>query len=174
MDKQLLELINFRFSVHYKDFPGFCIADAYKLLYQGCMGPEHAITSPDAVKQWLDREWEEIEASSKDGLFADVTVHTPVYRINLRAAKAFGITKDQVYDEFIDLAQTFPKRPDLLKELWAELTAQIKAGKELVCNPHDLAEFNCTIEENDFPAVHHSTEYREINKPSYRLVDEIF
>ena len=173
MDKQLLEQIDFRISVHCKDYPGFRIADAYKLIYQGCMGPEHAITSPDAVKQWLDKEWEEIEASTQDGLYADVTVHTPIYRINLRAAKAFGITKDQILKEFIDLAQTFPKRPDLLRQIWAELTTQIKAGKELVNDPQDLAEFNRTIEDNNFPAVHHSPEYRVINKPSYRLVDEI-
>ena len=137
------------------------------------MGPEHAITSPDAVKEWLDNEWEEIEASTHDGLFSDITIHTPIYRINLRAAKAFEITKDQILEEFIDLAKTFPKRPDLLKEIWAEITNQIEAGKELVCNPQELAEFNLAIEKNDYPAVHHSKEYSEINKPSYRLVDEI-
>ena len=173
MDKQLLELINFRILVHYKDMPGFCIADAYKLIYQGCMGSEHAITSPDAVKQWLDKEWEELQASTHEGLYSDVSIHIPIYRINLRAAKAFGITKDQILEEFIDLVQTFPKRPDLLRQIWAELTAQIKAGKDIVNNPHELEEFNRAIEKNDFPAVHHSPEYRKINKPAYRLVDEI-
>lgn len=137
------------------------------------MGPEHAITSPEAVKQWLDKEWDSVEASTHDGLFADVTVHTPIYRINLRAAKAFGITKEQIYNEFIDLAETFPKRPDLLKELWKEISHQIESGNELVCNPQELAQFNQGILKNDYPAVHHSPEYREIHKPAYRLVDEI-
>ena len=183
MEKELLDKISMRVYIHSLDYPGFCIADAYKLVYQGCMGPEHAITSPEAVKQWLDKEWDSVEASSgsgllteastHDGLFADVTVHTPIYRINLRAAKAFGINKSQIHEEFLNLAKTFPKRLDLLKEIWAEISNQIESDNELVCNPKELAEFNKTIEENDYPAVHHSPEYREINKPAYRLVDEI-
>ncbi len=168
-----MDKISMRIYIHSLDYPGFCIADAYKLVYQGCMGPEHAITSPEAVKQWLDKEWDSVEASTHDGLFADVTVHTPIYRINLRAAKAFGITKSQIHEKFLNLAEEFPKRPDLLIKIWAEISCQIELDNELVCNPKELAEFNKTIEENDFPAVHHSPEYREINKPAYRLVDEI-
>ena len=174
MDNELLETITGRVRIHYLDFPGFCIADAYKLIYQGCMGPGHAISDPEAVKQWLDREWESIEASSHEGLYADVTVHRPIYRINLRAAKAFGITKNQIHDEFINLAETFPERPDLLREIWVEISRQIEAGKELVCNPQNLEEFNKLVGDNDYPAMHHSPEYAKINKPSYRLVDNIY
>ena len=126
-----MERISGRVRIHYLDFPGFCIADAYKLIFQGCMGPEHAISDPEAVKQWMDREWESVEASSHDGLYADVTVHAPVYRINLRAAKAFGISREKILEDFVKLADTFQKRPDLLRELWAEISSQIEAGKEL-------------------------------------------
>lgn len=173
MNDELVEMILGRVRIHYLDFPGFCIADAYKLVYQGCMGPGHAISDLEAVKQWLDREWESIEASSHEGIYSDVTIHKPVYRINLRAAKAFGISKSVILNDFVNLAQTFPKQPDLLRELWAEIGHQIETGKELVCNPLDLEEFNKLVEENDYPAMHHSTNYVEINKPSYRLVDEI-
>ena len=93
MEDKLLEMISVRVRIHYLDFPGFCIADAYKMVYQGCMGPGHAITDPEAVKEWLDDEWESIEASSHEGIYSDMTVHTQVYRINLRAAKVFGISK---------------------------------------------------------------------------------
>ncbi len=168
-----MEKVIWRMSQHYNDTEEFRLADAYKMVYQGCMGPEHAITDPDAVRQWLDKEWEGIEASSSEGLYVDLSIHQPVYRINLRAAKAFGITKTQIHEEFLNLAEIFVKHPDMLRDIWAEVTAQIKAGKKLVCNPQDLAEFNRTIEENNFPAVHHSPEYREKHKPAYRLVDEI-
>ncbi len=173
METVPVEKVIWRMSQHYNDMGEFRLADAYKMAYQGCMGPEHAITGPNAVRQWLDKEWDKIEANSSEGLYVDLSIHQPIYRINLRTAKFFEITKDQIHDEFLNLAKIFPRRPDLLREIWAELTAQIKAGKELVCNPQELAEFNRTIEENDYPAVHHSLEYREINKPSYRLVDEI-
>lgn len=168
-----MEKVIWRISQHYNDMEEFHLADAYKMVYQGCMGPEHAITDPEAVKLWLDSEWKEIEASSSEGLYVDLSIHQPVYRINLRAAKVFGITKDQIHDEFVNLAEIFTKRPDLLRKIWAEVTNQIETGKELVCNPKELAQFNKMIEDNDYPAVHHSPEYREIHKPSYRLVDEI-
>lgn len=173
MEKELLEKISIRIQIHYLDFPGFCIADAYKLVYQGCMGPEHAITDPGAVKQWLDKEWESIEASSHDGLYSDVTVHSPVHRINLRVAKAFGISKEIILKEFIELAGTFEKRPDLLGEIWSEISRQIDSGMELVCNPQEIEEFNKLILKNDYPAVHHSTEYAENNRPTYRLINKI-
>ena len=168
-----MEKVSGRIYIHYLDFPGFCIADAYKLVYQGCMGPGHAIADPEAVKQWLDREWESIGASSHDGLYSDVTIHFPVHRINLRAAKFFDVSKGRILEEFINLAEVFPKRPDLLREIWTEISQQIEAGKELVCNPGELANFNAKLEENDYPAMHHSRKYAEINKPAYRLVNEI-
>ena len=159
--------------LHYLDFPEFMIADAYKLAYQGCMGPEHAVSDLDAVKQWLDKEWESIEASSSEGLYSDITIHMPIYRINLRAAKFFGIAKSQIHEEFVSLAEEFPERPDLLRDIWKEVSQAIESGGGIVCNPRDIEEFNSTIEKNDYPAVHHSPEYREIHKPAYRLVDEI-
>lgn len=173
MDNELLELVSTRVRIHYLDFPGFSIADAYKLVYQGCMGPEHAISDLDAVKQWLDREWDSIEASSHDGLYSDTTIHSPVHRINLRAAKAFGISKEIILERFIGTADKFQKRPDLLRELWAEISIQIETGKELVRNPQDLEEFNKLVKENDYPAMHHSPEYAKKNKPAYRLVNNI-
>ena len=168
-----MEKVIWRMSQHYNDMEEFRLADAYKMLYQGCLGPEHAIPDPEAVKQWLYKEWEDVEASSLEGLFVDISIQQPIYRINLRAAKAFEITKGQILEEFMSLAREFPKRPDLLREYWQKISQQIQNGKKLVCNPEDLAHFNREILKNDYPAVHHSSEYREINKPSYRLVDDI-
>ena len=173
MEAELLEKIVTRVYIHYLDYPGFCLADAYKLIYQGCMGPEHAVSSPDAVKEWMDKEWESIEASSHDGLYSDVTVHMPVHRINLRAAKFIGVPKEKIVEEFIELAGIFPKRPDLLRELWDEISRQIEEGRELVNDPHELEEFNKVLEKNDYPAIHHSESYAKHNRPAYRLVGRI-
>lgn len=173
MEQEYLDKILWRLSQHTNDYEGYQLDDAYKLVYQGCMGPEHAITSPDAVRQWLDKEWESIEASSHEGLYSDITIHYPIYRINLRAAKAFGITQAQIYNEFMGLARVFPKRPDLLRIIWKGVSQQIKDDDCIVWNPQDIDKFNVMILQNDFPPIHHSLEYNEKNKPAYRLVDEI-
>jgi len=173
MEQEYLEKTLLRLSQQTNDYEGYQLADAYKLVYQGCMGPEHAISDEVTVIKWLDKEWDSIEASSHEGLYSDIAIHAQIHRINLRAAKSFGISKEQICEEFMDLAKVFPKRPDLLRTIWKGVSQQIKDGDCIVWNPQDIDKFNIEIFKNNFPAVHHSSEYREKNKPAYRLIGEI-
>ncbi len=168
-----LDRIIWRIQQHFLDFPEFRLADAYKLVYQGCMGPEHAASDEDAVWKWLDKEWAGLEPKTGEGLYQDISVHMPIYRINLRAAKALGIKKERIHREFVKLAREFPKEPVYLHEIWSRVSKEVRSGNELVVNPDELETFNLILVENDYPAIHHSQRFREANRPAYRLVNEI-
>ncbi len=154
---------------HIASYPESELPDVYKLLYQACMGPEHAVSDPATTKHWLDREWEDIEAADGD-VYEDIAVHSPLYRIHLRPVKLSKIEPDWILNAFIETAEKFPKRPDLLREAWHSIVTEIEEGRLEVGGSDELAEFYKLIRENDFPAVRHSENYREAYKPAYRLV----
>ena len=111
----------------------------------------------------LGTEYERIIIDILEDLFQ-------IDRINIRAAKAHGISREKIHEEFMELGRTFPQRPELLRELWEEVSRHIVDSQNLVQNPEALEKFNAVLEENDYPAMHHSEDYRKNNRPAYRLV----
>ncbi len=155
---------------HLKERPASLISDVYKLLYQSCMGPSHAILNSGDANTWLMQEWECIRPDEQEKLFEDMTIFHPVYRVNLRAAKARGIRSDKILRAFISCANEFPKNPDLFRSVWDDVAEAIRRGKISISNSDDVEEFNTFVKERDNPAMHHSEEYREAYGPAYRLV----
>ena len=68
---------------HLEVYPEMRIADVYKLLYQACMGAEHAITDAESVERWLLTEWDSLEVkpgggpgeASDEELYEDLSLH---------------------------------------------------------------------------------------------------
>ncbi len=60
--KNLQEIL----ALHQQRYPLMEPADYGKLLYQNEFGPEHMISSPDAVRQWLFEEWAETNRATAD------------------------------------------------------------------------------------------------------------
>ncbi|MBI5001138.1 MAG: hypothetical protein HZB92_06395 [Euryarchaeota archaeon] len=146
------------------------VADIYKLLFQSCMGPEHAITNERAVKNWLSEEWRSIDESEEEPLYDDITINHPVFRLNLAPAKARGIPQGRVLRAFLALGEEFEKDRALLEDVWTAAAREMESGGLAIGDADGLAEFNRLVALGDFPAVRHSMEYAEAYKPAYRLV----
>ena len=155
---------------HLERYPEMRITDVYKLLYQSCMGPGHAMTNCANATTWLMQEWEVVQADEHDKLFEDIAIFHPLYRINLGPAKARGIRPDKIVDAFVSCCNEFPKNPDLFRTVWATVSGNIRSGNIVVPDAAGLEDFNCLVKEKQYPAMHHSREYSDAYGPAYRLV----
>jgi hypothetical protein len=159
-------------SEHLRRYPEMRVSDVYKLHYQACMGPEHAIVNPEAVEQWLMREWASASENLDEEPYEDLSIHHPIYRINLRPAKARNMAPSQILGGFLWCGDTFPKRPEVLVRVWNALSDDIKSGQIRLPDGDYIDEFNAHILKYNYPAIHHSPEYRICYRPAYRLVDK--
>jgi hypothetical protein len=157
-------------SRHAERFPLSRPCDIYKVLFQACMGPEHAVANTEGAREWLAKEWGAVQANPREELREDITVHFPVCRLNLRPAKARGMDQRAILDSFVGLAREFPKDRALLAASWTEVSGMIGDWRLRTSGAEGLKTFCRLVEEGNFPAVHHSREYGEAYKPAYRLV----
>ena len=155
---------------HLERYPEMRITDVYKLVYQACMGPSHAITNCANVNTWLMQEWDSIVANPDEEIYEDLSLHYPLFRVNLRPAKAKNIEPSKISDSFFNLANEFPKKPEVLVSIWGIVTQKIKAGKIVLPDSDDIDKFNEFIIAKEYPAMHHSEEYAKAYRPAYRLV----
>lgn len=169
MEERVMVLV----SQHLEKYPKMRIADVYKLLFQACMGPGHAMTNCANTNTWLVQEWDSVDGNADEDLYEDLSLHCPVFRINLRPAKAKGVEPSKILDLFFTLANEFPKKPEVLVSVWKTITEKIKGGKITLPDSDDIEKFNEFITEKEYPAMHHSEEYAKAYEPAYRLVGEI-
>ena len=157
---------------HAERYPSMRAVDVYKLLYQACMGPAHAITNCVNTNTWLMQEWDSVDGNPEEELYEDLSLHYPVFRLNLRPAKAKNIEPSKISDSFFVLSNKFPKRLELLASVWESVSEKIKRGGLALPDSDEIDQFNDFITEKQYPAMHHSREYSETYRPAYRLVDE--
>ena len=81
--ENLVELL----KQHLSWYPLMEPRDIYKLLYQGVMGSEHLISSPEAFSQYLLEEFEPLPLDRSERLLEPVRPDRTLFRVNLRAYK---------------------------------------------------------------------------------------
>lgn len=167
IQKRVVELL----ATHAARYPALCVIDAYKLLYQACMGPGHAQGDPGVMWRRLRAEYDSVSASPEAALLEDITLHSPLYRLHLAAAKARGIDPEIVLDRFMSCMTAFPSRVDLLPLMWAVLCREIRASRLSVADADGLDFADGHLRSRGFPLVSHSLAFRRAYAPAYRLVD---
>lgn len=151
--------------------PEMRIEDAYKWLYHATLGGEHAVTSEDGPRRWLDREWDGLGAPTKDE--PEVVPLTPdgkVVRINLRPYKARGGDKEMLLWAFVFSAQRFKSDKSVFIKEWDALGGRLKSKP---WNRLTLSEWSRLDQETraqGFPAIDHSAAYEKEYRPAYRVV----
>jgi hypothetical protein len=166
MTERTMALVN----SHSEKYPESRITDVYKLIYQACMGPEHAITNCANTNTWLMQEWDSLEGDPDEVLYEELSLHYPLFRLNLRPAKAKKVEPSKISDSFFALSNEFPKKPEVLISVWEIITEKIKNGSLILPDSDEIKEFNDFITARQFPAMHHSDEYAKAYRPAYRLV----
>lgn len=150
---------------HAKRYPLMQPTDAVKLIYQNEFGGGHVIRDEQNCLNYLHREYESVEKNLTMPLYENIG--NGIVRVNLAAVKPEDL--DQLGKDFIRSAaehkgnlDSFLRKLEVLKKLTAEGVFSFSIN--------DLDDYLAEYEKTGFPAVSHSSEYRESYKPAYRIV----
>jgi hypothetical protein len=163
------------------------LLDIYKCLHQGEFGVGHLIDATDRFQNRLLYEMSRIRPTSDEPLLENVSIDGTVMRVNLRPFRAiFG---DDIENACHILAEVclrsseIPKgdteRFFLLLNSFRDLNRQgeLMVGKASYIFPtemvdHFLKEVRKLAHRfGEVPVFSHSSSYRQLNEPSYRVVD---
>ncbi len=154
---------------HYRKYPSLKIQDLFKFLFHSAMGCEHLVPSLEIATEYLKSEYETSEHKN-DVITEDLDggycrVHLSVLNNGMSAetlAKLFFLSA---------------KKEENGRE---ELMVKLDRARKLILDgtlPLDINEFDTSLEEwkkAGFPAIRHSSSFREEYKPSYRVVSKRF
>jgi len=164
---------------HLARYPVMEPADAYKLLYQGVLGPEHLIASPEAFAARLRAEYDSVPSDEAELLWEPVRPDGALGRVNLRPLKARGGDVERLIAACLETAGRTWGTPDELRAAWATFVEMCRAGRWAAFSLTDVlalpapgaqAQVSERLAAEGYPPVHHSTAYRQAYQPAYRLV----
>lgn len=151
---------------HLHDHPSAQPQDVVKLCCQAAFGAEHLLSNPDAARNWLERELDEVEAADIP-LREDIS--DEVCRVNLAAWKLRGLPADRLFGLFSASAQITPEGEQCFDRALSQMPKIIALG-ETGFSLEDWQEYLDGYFSRGGGIVRHSEVYREHEKPAYRIV----
>ena len=164
-ERSLLKLI----EEHQSRYSHFEVQDAYKLIYQGVFGVAHILENKEAAWQYLQREFESLEASEDEPLLENISLRGDVVRINLRPFKAANASLEKLFEVMVQSAGEIQSTEEEFSKQWNEFQTLVR-NETLSFDINTLEEFDSEVRAAHFPPVHHSEGYEEANRPAYRVV----
>ena len=149
------------------------IPDLYKLFYQATMGSEHAISSEDKARVWLEREVNDLPPGPDEPMIDPISPDGKIVRVNLRPFVFANRDITTLLDAFVKTANVFRGKKEILSSYWAILEGMATKG-ELAFELEELKSFIEEMDRKGFPAIHHSSTYKEAYKPAYRIIVKEF
>jgi len=158
---------------HLTRTPAMQVQDIYKLLHQAALGSEHAVRDEQAARDWLERELAEMGDGPDDPLMDPLPPDGQILRVHLRPYLRAGKNPETLLRAFIQTANEWRGSPEKLKEYGAAAARLAQAGTGSI-RQEEIEAFFAKMEEQDFPAVHHSEIYERLYRPAYRVVAKRF
>jgi len=153
---------------HMARYPSMQIQDMYKLIHQAAMGSEHAISSIEGARKWMERELAEMGAGPDEPVMDPISNDGQIVRVHLRPFVAQGNDPEILLKAFIRTANEFRGDLQVLKDSWKTVT-------EMQYFPSaEMNEFIESMQAQNYSAVHHSPEYERLYRPAYRVVWQKF
>lgn len=152
-------------------YPQMEIQDLYKLLFQAVMGSEHAISILDAARSWLKRELENLPEGPDEPAIDVIAPDSNIVRVNLRPFIQSGGDPSSLLDAFVRTANEYRGTTERLRLYWSFAERMAEDG-QLPFERTDMRAFFKLVEEDEFPAVHHSTRYENAYHPAYRVIKQ--
>ena len=155
---------------HLDWYPLMEVLDVYKLLYQGVMGAEHLISSPEEFTRRLQLEFEHMLPDPEERTLEPVRPDQTLLRLNLRPYKSRQVGIDRLITPLRETARLFTGDLAQLQSKWLSFTQLCEREQLTTFNLPEVHRFNRWLEKLEFPAVHHSEPYRREYQPAYRLI----
>ena len=144
--------------------------DVVKLCYQAALGAEHLLTDPDGARRYFNSEFESVDERS-GALYEKIS--DDIARVDLGAWKAKGMPSEWLFNMFYASACPKTDGKKKLVEYLSEAEGCFKSVQKSFSYGEWEAFVNGYINEG-MPSIHHSSTYREAEKPSYRVIDAKF
>jgi hypothetical protein len=154
---------------HAERYPGWQMGDVYKLVHQGALGSEHAVTDEAYARARLTQEIGEMGPGPKEPLVDVVVPDGAVVRVHLRPYVRLGLDPESLLQAFVRTAREFRGSPERLEAGLAEAAQLVREGR-LGFQEADVVAFGERMRRSGFPAIHHSDEYVALYRPAYRVV----
>ena len=166
-EAKIADLIQF----HQKIRPGFEIQDAYKLLYQGSLGIEHIMGDTVAAKEYLEYEMSTINETEfpDETLIENISMDSTIVRINLRPFKRLGLNTEKLWRTMVVSSRQYPKIDEKFVRSW-KCCVKLCEEEELSFDLEKVQFFDDQMKNNNYRSAHHSNNYMDTYKPSYRVV----
>ena len=144
--------------------------DIVKMCYQAAFGAEHLLSDITAAKRYFDAEFDSVEAKD-DGMLEFLS--DDVCRIDLGAWKSTGMPKEWLFNIFVCSA-TVSRGGENFLEKYLDSASEAVGNGEFCFSLSQWRDFIDKYRAAGCPAIHHSPEYREKERPAYRIADRSF
>lgn len=141
--------------------------DLVKLCYQAAYGAEHLLSDPARAQNYLEYECAQVEA---DNMALYEPISDQVCRVNLAAWKASGFPLQWLFRMFVASASVNHNGKEQFSEYLRTAERVVTEG-ETRFSLEDWSLFLAEYRQAGMPAVHHSSQYREAERPAYRIVN---
>lgn len=156
----------FYFSNQLKRHPSIEYQDVIKLCYQAAFGAEHLLSDIERAREYLYAEFESVSPTSEPLL---EYISSDIVRVNLGAWKREGYPIEELFEAFCNSAYLRENSKDaFFSYLEIAESVMIKGKSAFVLE--EWRRFVSLYLQDGVRALHHSKEYRECEKPSYRII----
>jgi hypothetical protein len=156
----------------WKADPDVRIEDAYKWIYQATRGGEHAAPDGEMARQWLDEEWKSLgPPEHHERLWEPLCHDASISRLNLRVFKAKGGKMDDIFGAFLASSAEYQETGTRFVDTWMLLGKRLKKHRSGVLTYAEWARLDREIKVKNYPAIHHSHQFKNAHHPAYRLIN---
>lgn len=146
------------------------VQDVYKLLYQADFGNEHVLSDPAGVLAFLQDELASLDTFHvNEPLLERISTTDEIVRVNLRPYKALNLEPSVLVEMMFRSAEKTKPDTFMFYRQWNGFSALVRYGL-LDFPAAAVKDFDQRITEGKLDPVHHSEEYRALNRPAYRVV----
>lgn len=146
------------------------IQDYYKLIFQSVFGAGHLITNPTTTIQYFYDEWDHLEENKTIEWVANITLGTPLVRLNLARCKVEKIPREEIIEAFLEGCKNFiSPSPHIFQQILMS-SVDILASSSFGFSMTDLHQILPINKKGDYPVMHHSSTYRVLYNPHYRVL----
>jgi hypothetical protein len=158
---------------HARRYPRWALEDLYKLVHQGTMGSEHAVTDEVRARAWLVREVADLESGPDEPLLDPISADELIVRVHLRPFARLGLDFETLLAAFLRTGKEFRGSADRIGESFSEAARLAREGL-IAFAEADVRSLICRMKASGFPAVHHSAVFHAEYRPAYRVVARAF
>lgn len=144
--------------------------DVVKMCFQAAYGAEHLLSDLSDAWEYLKIEYDSVTPSDGE-LFEPIS--DKFCRVNLSVWKSRGLPLEELFRMFVDSCKIEPTASERF-EHYLEVVPKVIESTDVEFTVREWERFLAEYKKHGVTAVHHSSRYRECERPAYRLVDRRF